>query len=107
MAKWKALFRHVTANVNSGGSDSPGTEQVKSEIQAILPDSSRSVEQNEKIEFSLEFVDTLSTLEAALHTSDVPEEIAHGAMRIACDFYQADWCGFLTIDLDLGIWTPY
>lgn len=107
MAEWKYLLRHVTANVNSGGSDSLGAEQVERETEAILPDSSLSVEQNEKIEFALEFVDTLSTLEAALHTSDDPEEIAHGAMRVACDFYQADWCGFLTVDLDLGIWTSF
>lgn len=52
-------------------------------------------------------MDTLSVLEAQLHVSDDPEEIAHGAMKMACDFYQADWCGFLEVDLDLGLWTPY
>jgi len=33
---------------------------------------------------------TLSALEAALHVSDDPEEIAMMAMKTACDFYQAD-----------------
>ena len=29
------------------------------------------------------------------------------ALQTACDFYGADWCGFLEVDLDLGLWTPY
>ena len=28
-------------------------------------------------------------------------------MQTACEFYGADWCGFLEVDLDLGLWTPY
>lgn len=62
--------------------------------------------QAEQIQYALDFVNTLSSLEAALHTSDDPEEIARLTLRTACDFYQADWCGFLEVDLDLGIWTP-
>lgn len=29
------------------------------------------------------------------------------AMQTACEFYGADWCGFLEVDLDLELWTPY
>ena len=65
-----------------------------------------SDDQAEQIQYALDFVNTLSSLEAALHTSDDPEEIARLTLRTACDFYQADWCGFLEVDLDLGIWTP-
>lgn len=59
------------------------------------------------VDFALGFVDRLSALENRLHISDDPDEIAHGAMKMACEFYQADWCGFLMVDLDLGLWTPY
>lgn len=89
MERWKNLLCRVTKNINSGDADNS------------------SAEWNEKIDFAVKFVDTLSTLESGLHTSDDPEEIAYGAMRIACEFYQADWCSFLTVDLDLGLWTPY
>ena len=65
-----------------------------------------SDDQAEQIQYALDFVNTLSSLEAALHTSDDPEEIARLTLRTACDFYQADWCGFLEVDLDLGIWSP-
>lgn len=99
MEKWKNLFRHgmteVTQAVNSTQN---ATYCVQNDI---------SNEQAEKIDFALKFVDTLSELEAQLHASDDPKEIAHGAMKMACDFYQADWCGFLEVDLDLGLWTPY
>jgi len=49
---------------------------------------------------------TLKQLEANLHTSDDPEEIAMGTLKTACDFYEGDWAGILEVDLDLGIWTP-
>ena len=25
----------------------------------------------------------------------------------ACEFYEADWCGILLLDLDIGVWRPY
>lgn len=107
MAKWKNLFHHVTANVDLESDEAHKTNQPQHGANALRQRSGNSLEQDEQIDFALRFVDTLSTLEAALHTSDDPEEIAHGAMRVACDFYEADWCGFLTVDLDLGLWTPF
>lgn len=49
---------------------------------------------------------TLKQLEANLHISDDPKEIAMGTLKTACDFYGGDWAGILEVDLDLGIWTP-
>ena len=49
----------------------------------------------------------LSVLEAHLHESDNPDEIILHALETACDFYNGDWAGFLEIDLELGLWTPY
>ena len=106
MASWKDIFRHTAAGLRTGKDDTDKSRQsVGTEL--LFWDSNGVPVPREKIEFSLKFVDMLSTLEAGLHTSDDPREIAHGAMKVACDFYQADWCGFLTVDLDLGIWTPY
>lgn len=70
------------------------------------PKGQKSVTQ-EEIDFALDFVNTVSTLEAMLHSSDDPEEIATQTLKTACEFYHADWCGFLEVDLDLGLWTPH
>ena len=61
----------------------------------------------EQMELSLNAMQTLSALERQLHVSDDPEEIARWTMKVACEFYGADWCGFLQADLELGIWTPF
>lgn len=98
---FKSCGNNATANVDPGG-DSP--DRKENPTTEILTSTKISPE---KVEFALEFVDTLATLETSLHTSDDPEEISRGAMKMACDFYQADWCGFLMVDLDLGLWTPY
>ena len=63
--------------------------------------------QKDYLEYCKSIEQTLSKLESSLHTSDSPEEIAMMAMQTACEFYGADWCGFLEVDLDLGLWTPY
>lgn len=49
---------------------------------------------------------TVSALEARLHKSDDPKEIAEGALKAACLFYGGDWAGILDVDLDLDVWTP-
>ncbi len=25
----------------------------------------------------------------------------------ACEFYEADWCGIILLDLDISVWRPY
>lgn len=80
----KRLLR-MTANVDTGGDN----------------------DQDHYIQYAQELEQTLSALEAYLHESDNPEEIISHALETACDFYDADWAGFLEVDLDLGLWTPY
>lgn len=89
MKRWINILCRAKKNIDSGVADISSEELIG------------------KIDFAVKFVDTLSILESGHQTSDNPEEIAYGAMRIACEFYQADWCGFLTVDLELGLWTPY
>lgn len=63
-------------------------------------------EQTEYIQYAQDVEFTLRQLEQHLHISDDPEEIAKGALKTACEFYQGDWAGILVVDLDLGLWTP-
>ena len=90
MAKWKTHFRHVTANVNSGGDATRGGNQTENGAKALLQADDSHAKPDEKIEFALSFVDTLSALETSLHTSDDPKKITQGAIRVACDFYKTN-----------------
>ena len=49
---------------------------------------------------------TLSMLERALHTSDDPESIARDVLEVCRDFYDADWCGMVTADVETEIFYP-
>ncbi|MBQ8237461.1 MAG: transcriptional regulator [Oscillospiraceae bacterium] len=64
-------------------------------------------EEREYTRYAMEVERTLTSLEARLHTSDDPEEIAKMTLKAACEFYQGDWAGILEVDLDLNIWTPF
>ncbi len=83
--KWRNPFSRATAKVDSGG------------------DSSRE----EYTQYAQELEQTLTALEAHLHESDEPKEIIIHALETACQFYGGDWAGFLDVDLDLNLWTPY
>lgn len=60
----------------------------------------------EYIKYAKDVERTLRYLESNLHDTDDPEEIAMGALKTACEFYDADWCGVFDVDLDIGVWTP-
>ena len=60
----------------------------------------------EHVAYTLAFEKALSSLEAEAHESDDPNYIITHALKSACDFYGADWSGFLDVDLDLKLWTP-
>lgn len=59
------------------------------------------------IRYSLELDTTLRDLEAKLHDSDDPDHIIRHVLEVACKFYGADWAGFLDVDMELGLWTPF
>lgn len=60
----------------------------------------------EYIRYCIEQEQVVSALEAHLHTSDDPKEIAMQTLKTACAFYGGDWAGILEVDLDLDVWTP-
>lgn len=57
-------------------------------------------------EYTMNLERTLRILESSLHNSDNSEEIAMQTMAAVCEFYDADFCGVLDVDLDVGVWTP-
>ena len=59
---------------------------------------------NEYITYCIEQEQTISNLEAQLHTDDDPEKIAKLTLQTACKFYGADWAGVIELDLDLKVW---
>jgi len=61
----------------------------------------------EHITYSLALEKALRSLEAEAHESDDPDYIIKRALKTACEFYGADWPGFLELDLDLKLWMPY
>lgn len=63
--------------------------------------------QTEEVRYAVEFERTLRNLEAQLHESDNADDIISRTLSTACDFYDANWAGFLEIDMDLSVWAPY
>ena len=59
------------------------------------------------IRYSASFEHTITELERGLHSTDDPKHIAMKTLITACEFYEADWCGIILLDLDIGVWRPY
>lgn len=63
---------------------------------------------DEDIQRALDIEHTVNALEAQLYYKPhSPEEVALKILEAACKFYDADWCGLIQVDLDLGLWTPF
>lgn len=58
-------------------------------------------------EFTMKVAQNLGKLEAELHMSDDAEQIIKRALKEACDFYGADWAGFLDVDMVMKVWPPH
>lgn len=82
-----------------------GKSEKKIEPVQQTPDLLKQYDE-EYIRYCIEQEQTVSELEAYLHTSDDPKEIATKTLKTACAFYGADWAGILEVDLDLEVWTP-
>lgn len=61
----------------------------------------------ENVQCALDFENTMNNLETQLYYRHLPpKEVALRVMEAACKFYDADWCGLIQVDLDLGLWKP-
>ena len=57
----------------------------------------------ENVQCALDFENTMNELETQLYYRHLPpKEVALRVMEAACKFYDADWCGLIQVDLDLG-----
>ena len=62
---------------------------------------------SESIQCALDFENTMNNLETQLYYRHLPpKEVTLRVMEAACKFYDADWCGLIQVDLDLGLWKP-
>ena len=61
--------------------------------------------EKEYVTYCIEQEQTVSALEAGLHESDDPNEIAMQTLKTTCEFYGAEWAGIIEGDFDIGIWT--
>lgn len=61
----------------------------------------------EEYKFHKHFSSTLIQLEKQLHNSDNADEILQVTFRTACEFYKADWAGFLELDMESELWWPF
>lgn len=58
------------------------------------------------VQYSIDYTKTMTALEKQLHSCEDPAVIAMDALKVGVTFYEADWCGVIEIDLEMGAWAP-
>lgn len=58
------------------------------------------------LEYAIDFEKNICELESDVHNSDDPEEIANKTLIAGAEFYDAEWCGVVEVDLFLNKWAP-
>ncbi|MCC8046972.1 MAG: hypothetical protein LIP12_16065 [Clostridiales bacterium] len=62
--------------------------------------------ETDEVKYSLEFKKCLTELAHRLSDARDPKEIGINALMAACEFYDADWCGVLDVDVKMEYWMP-
>lgn len=57
------------------------------------------IESKNHVQYSIDFTKTMTALEARLHNCEDPTQIAMDVLKVAAEFYNADWCGIIEGDL--------
>ena len=60
----------------------------------------------EYVQYAIEIERTLHNMQKELNTCIDHRKAAMLIMRVATEFYDADWCGILDVDMEIGVWTP-
>lgn len=60
----------------------------------------------EYVQYAIEIERTLHELQKDLSNTIDPKQATMGVLRVATNFYDADWCGILDVDGEVGVWTP-
>jgi len=61
----------------------------------------------EYVQYAVATERALHELQKHLALCKTPMEVAMSVMETLIDFYDAEWCGILDADADLGVWTSY
>ena len=61
----------------------------------------------EYAQYSMEIERTFAEVQKGLALCYDPKEVALNVLRVATEFYDADWCGIFDVDLELGLFTPF
>ena len=55
------------------------------------------------IQRAIDFENSMNDLESQLYYRRLsPKEVAQQVLKATCQFYDADWCGLIQVDLDLN-----
>ena len=57
-------------------------------------------------EYCTTFFDTWKEISMHLHDDQSRVEMGLYVLKKTCEFYLAEWCGLLKVDMDIGVWTP-
>ena len=60
----------------------------------------------EYVRYAVEIERTIHKLHGKIAGCSDPQKVALSIMETVSQFYDADWCGIIHIDLDVGVWTP-
>lgn len=60
----------------------------------------------EYVRYAVEIERTIHRLHGEIAGCEDPKKVAMSVMETISRFYDADWCGIIHIDLDVGVWTP-
>ena len=61
---------------------------------------------SEYAQYAVETEHTLHSMQKRLSNCPDPKKAALDIMKVAAEFYHADWCGIFVVDMEIGIWTP-
>lgn len=58
------------------------------------------------IQRAIDFENSMNDLESQLYYQHLsPKEVAQQVLKATCQFYDADWCGLIQVDLDLNLFS--
>lgn len=75
-------------------------------INKIQDQAETLIDDDQHIQYSIDFTRSITALEAQLHSCEDPAVIAMDALKVGAAFYEADWCGVIEGDLEMDAWAP-
>ncbi len=82
------------------------TPPANNDPRSAESDTTKITEDEDTI-YAKAFEKCLTDLAAEVYGTHDPFDIAQRALRTACEFYEADWCGMFDADMMLDLWMPF